>query len=480
MISVRSHGARRAAVTVLLLLTSAAAYASDKVQGFVEAVRPDGLLVDSSVVSLASGGRLRGDVGRLSDARVGYWLEAKGRWQGRKGFVADSVEIRRQVPGASYAEKIQETSLKESEKLDKSDKIYANPEVNAYVSRVGMSLVPAWAAKEFKFSFHVLEDPSLNAFALPSGAIYVHTGLLAKLDNEAQLATVLGHEITHVTEQHGQRQYKSMMAWAIPAQIGAIVVGTQVNRRTNNPVYAVMAGLGLSMGLSAAVNGYGRKLEDQADRVGLRYMAEAGYDPREGPKVWDTFTAVYGDESKVENFFWGNHSTNEERQKNLKEEIRRHYRTSEVPEAASAEPDPTPVPAQPIVRTAEYQDTMLDLIRQNAREDFDLKRYDLSGKGFDRVLSRKPDDAPSWHYKGRIALATVQDPAAARAKALEDYQKAVTLDPNYPDVHRDLGLLYTDMGSRVEARKELGRYLELAPADAKDRKKVEKDLRKLD
>lgn len=473
-----SRDTRAGALILTLLLSASLAGATEKIQGVVESVTPGGLLVDSSVVFLEEGGRLRGDVDSLSEARVGWWVKARGRWRKRGDFKADYIKIEKEIPGAAYRERLDNTSLKESAKLNESDKIYENDEVNRYVREVGMSLVPDYAADEYDWSFHVIEDPSLNAFAFPNGAIYVHTGLLAKLENEAQLATVLGHEISHVTQRHGQRQYKSMMTWSIPATIGAIVIGTEVNRRTDNPVYAAMAGLGINLGLSAAVNGYGRKLEDQADRVGLRYMEEEGYDPLEGPRVWDTFSDVYGDQSKFENFFWANHSTNQVRRSNLRDEIERHYESG-PDEVSTASSEAGPDRGQPKIRTLEYQNTMLDLTRSNAIQDFEIERYALAEKGFDRVLRRKPADAVSWHYKGRIYLKTVEDAEDGRSRALAAYMKSIALDPDYADVHRDLGLLYADMGHTADARSHLETYLDKAPEDAKDRKKIGKILRDL-
>jgi predicted Zn-dependent protease len=442
------------------------ASADEKISGVVERVAPDGIVVDSSVVVLAKGGRVSGDVKNLAAAKVGFWAEAQGRFRDRGDFEASRVKIRREAPGVTFADNLDEISLKESRKLDASDKIYRDPQAAAYVREVAERLVPDHARAEHDFSFEIIRDPSLNAFALPGGAIYVHTGLLARLDNEAQLAVILGHEIGHVTQKHGQRQYKANVAVMVPAQIGAVVLGVQLERRTDNPLVQIMAGLGLNLGLSAAVNGYGRTLEDQADRVGLRYAAEAGYDTREGPKVWDIFNDVYGDEGRVENFFYGNHSTNAVRKENLRTEIGRHYR------GRGEEGDP------PVVNEEIYQRTMLDLTRDNAVDDFDLERYRLSARGFERVLRHRPADPVARHYSGRIVLATDEAPDAPQ-KALSEYLRAVSVAPDYADVHRDLGLLYQKMGRPADARAHLERYLELAPAGAKDRKDVEKALEKV-
>jgi beta-barrel assembly-enhancing protease len=455
------------------------ALASDaRVIGIVERVADDRIVVDSATVVLTPDGRIRGDVDALSKAKVGYWAEADGSFTEQGLFRADDVKIREDAPGASFADHVTKISLKEAGKLDASDHIFRDPAVNDYVRKVGSGLVPEYAAKEHEFSFEVIRDPTLNAFALPSGAIYVHTGLLARLDNEAQLGIVLGHEISHVTQRHGQRQYKAGVTAMIPAQIGAIVLGVQFQRRNDNPFQQFMVGLGLNMGLAASVNGYGRTLEDQADRVGLRYAVETGYDPAEGPKIWDTFNDVDGDEGKVENFFYGNHSTNAVRKENLSEEIDRHYESPGVPDlAGDGEAPPQAAPKTRLVNEEVYQQTMLDLTRENAVEDFDLERYHLASKGFDRVLRHRPGDPVAHHYAGRILLATDESPEAP-GRALQEYLKAVSMAPDYPDVHRDLGLLYARMGRNPDAAAHFRRYLELAPETAKDRREVEKELRK--
>ena len=120
------------------------------------------------------------------------------------------------------------------------------------------------------------------------------------MENDAQLAAILGHESAHVTERHGAQGYKKQLTTFLPVVIGAEVVGMKVGGQTDNPFAQMATELGLSLAVSAAVSGYGRIHEDQADRVGLRYAVEAGYDPAPAPRVWDIFNETYGDESKVE------------------------------------------------------------------------------------------------------------------------------------------------------------------------------------
>ena len=195
-----------------------------------------------------------------------------------------------------------------------------------YVARVGSGLVPKWVdTNELKFTFSVVEDPSLNAFALPDGTVVVHTGLLRVLQNEAQLATVMGHEIAHATHRHGYRGYKqrSKLKWL---QLGALAGGIVVGSKTDNPWAGLLTGLGSSLTLGAIVNGHGRDLEDEADRVGLEYMIDAGYDPFQAPAVWKIFDKHTGDQAAVTNFFFSDHSTHRARISNLTREINSSYR----------------------------------------------------------------------------------------------------------------------------------------------------------
>jgi len=436
-----------------------------KLKGIVEKVETDRFVVDSSWVVLKPGTRFAGKARSVGRIRVGYWAEVTGRWTAKGILQADRIETKRDFPGHTFQENLTSQGFKEAEKIGKSKKAYNNPEAVAYVRNIGNSVVPEWARPVFKFQFGVISDPTLNAFALPDGSIFVHTGLLARVENDAQLAAILGHEVAHVTERHGARGYKKQMTTFLPAMIGAQVVGTVATEDQSAFVKAA-TGLGLSLTLNAAVNGYGRSQEDQADRAGMRYMVEAGYDPNPAPRVWDIFNENYGDQSKVENFFYGNHSTNAVRKKNQKEEIRRHYA------------DPAAMKISRPVNDEGYQKAMLPLTRDNAVMDFEAKRYPLAKAGFERVLRHTPGDAISLTYLGRIALASSDQPGRY-PEAEGRFRKAIESNPKYPDAHRELGWLLASQKKSAEAKAELRKYLALAPADAPDRKEVTSEIAKL-
>ena len=160
--------------------------------------------------------------------------------------------------------------------------LYADPELQAYVNRVGQKLAAASERPNLPWSFRVVDDPVVNAFALPGGFIYVTRGLLTHLTSEAELASVLGHEIGHVTGRHSVEQ----MSKAQLAQIG-LIAGAIFRPELANQ-YGGLA----QQGLQLLFLKHGRDDERQADDLGLRYMNQQSYDPREMPPVFATLQRV--------------------------------------------------------------------------------------------------------------------------------------------------------------------------------------------
>jgi predicted Zn-dependent protease len=145
---------------------------------------------------------------------------------------------------------------------------YDQANLSAYVDRVGQSLARFSEVKDIRYTFTVLDDDAINAFALPGGYVHVTRGLLALASNEAELASVLGHEIGHVTARH-----------ATAANLGIGVLGILGAIAGLPPSLAQAAGSGLQTGAAIYLQSYSRDQELEADRLGIRYMAQAGYDP---------------------------------------------------------------------------------------------------------------------------------------------------------------------------------------------------------
>jgi len=144
---------------------------------------------------------------------------------------------------------------------------YDDPELQAYVNRIGQQLAKNSDMPDLEWTFTVIDAPDLNAFALPGGFIYVNRGLLAYLDSEAQLAGVIGHEIAHVTARHHARRKSAGVTSKVLSTTAYIFTGSR-------DVYAASSMYGAEI-----MSGFGRDMELEADGFGAEYMHRAGYEP---------------------------------------------------------------------------------------------------------------------------------------------------------------------------------------------------------
>jgi predicted Zn-dependent protease len=152
-----------------------------------------------------------------------------------------------------------------------------DPELQAYVANIGKRMAAKSERPNLPWEFHVVNDAAVNAFAIPGGFIYVTRGLLAHMNTEAELATVLGHEIGHVTARHSVQQISKAQLATLGLGIGSIVSSD----------IAQFAGLA-SQGLQVLFLKYGRDAENQADELGFRYALGLNYDVREMANVFQT------------------------------------------------------------------------------------------------------------------------------------------------------------------------------------------------
>ncbi len=144
--------------------------------------------------------------------------------------------------------------------------VYYDPALAAYVERVGQKMSEQSKTRNFDYQFTILDSPSINAFALPGGFIYITRGLLALISSEAELAGVLGHELAHVTARHGAQRLSRMRAEE--RFCAAFLCDFEL------PVLSDMAAIGMNL----AFGGFTQVQELEADELGIRYLQRAGYD----------------------------------------------------------------------------------------------------------------------------------------------------------------------------------------------------------
>src|SRR5262245_5853642 len=373
---------------------------------------------------------------------------------------------------------------REAAQLDAGAKLYADPLLDAYLGGIVEKLALA-GSEAPAFGVTVVRDPTLNAFALANGRIYVHTGLLASLESEAQLAMILGHAMTHVTNRHalalaravGGRPSASTIV-ALAASIGlelatAASVGAVdgVGTAALSATAATIFGRGLPLAAEAAVYGRGGQLERDADAGGLDRLVRAGYDPNEASRAFDVLRRDLGSRGSLEIFFFGRREQLAERVATTAELLRMHF-------AAAATPG--------TVRTTdEFRRRMPSVVRENARLDIQAGRFALAADQLDRVLAIAPlDPVANLYYGDLYRLRSQRAQSAAEAadwarQAIDRYENAARLDPAYADPFRQLGLLYYQQREIAQALAAFQQYLALRP-DAPDAHRVAEYLAELD
>jgi len=190
------------------------------------------------------------------------------------------VTGKRELSLLSEAQEIQIGQAQDAQ-VRKEMGVYGDRELQRYVSDIGLRLAQMSERPNLPWHFTVVDVPAINAFALPGGYIYITRGILPFLDNEAQLAGVIGHEIGHVTARHAAQQYSRSTGAELGLILGSILV----------PQTRPLAQLGES-GLGVLFLKYGRDDEAQADGLGVKYASRAGWDPGGIPQMLTTLGRV--------------------------------------------------------------------------------------------------------------------------------------------------------------------------------------------
>ena len=163
-------------------------------------------------------------------------------------------------------------------------------QITNYINELGNQLVAASEEPEPTFRFVVINQADINAFAVPGGLIGVHSGLILATRNESELASVLAHEIAHITQHHIARTVESAQRLSLPAIAGliaAVIAGAKNPQVGQAAVAAIMAG-----NVQMQIN-FTRSHEREADRVGMQILANAHFDPRDMPNFFERLQAAY-------------------------------------------------------------------------------------------------------------------------------------------------------------------------------------------
>ena len=172
----------------------------------------------------------------------------------------------------------------EQQRIRRNSTLLRDRVVVTYVRKLGAELSKSSPPSPYDLRFYVVEDESLNAFAIPGGSIYVNTGLILKCASRAELAGVLAHEIGHVTERHIARSYEKSVNTGFFARMFAFIIGIVTGNR-----YSRNAGdLAVALGATAYMATFSRDYEREADKVAVETLIRADYDPNALMSFFDT------------------------------------------------------------------------------------------------------------------------------------------------------------------------------------------------
>jgi Zn-dependent protease with chaperone function len=183
--------------------------------------------------------------------------------------------VREVKPGWNLFSREQDVELgkQAAQEIEKQVQVVNDQQLTNYVVGLGKRLASNSQAPDYPYTFKVVADDSINAFALPGGPIYVHSGVIAAADNEAQLAGVMAHEIGHVALRHSTNQISKARAWQIPLAIASGALDR------SGGLLGSLAQMGIGLGVNSLFLRYSRDAEKDADIVGAHTMAKTGYDP---------------------------------------------------------------------------------------------------------------------------------------------------------------------------------------------------------
>jgi predicted Zn-dependent protease len=327
---------------------------------------------------------------------------------------------------------------REEQRLKKSSFLIRDPALNRYVSGIACRLAGDHCPE---MRVYLLRTPYFNASMAPNGMMQVWSGLLLRMQNEAQLAAVLGHEIGHYLQRHSVERLRDIKQ----RSSFALVLGMALGAAGAGANTAQLA----ELGILASAMAYGRDHEREADRIGIVLMAQTGYAPAEAGRVWGGLLEEYegakkaGEDVATPNILFASHPPAEERREVLAAAARREWPGAEH----------TGAEAYRAALAPHRMGFLYDEVRR--------RRFGESLVLFDRMLKSSPRDGQVQYFKGeayRLRAGT-----ADTEHALAAYQAALGMDGTPPEVHRSLGILLRQAGDNAEAKRAFQRYLELKP-----------------
>jgi predicted Zn-dependent protease len=411
-------------------------------------------------------------------------------------------------PGAAFHfTKADDALLADANAIDaqyeKKGLVLHDPGLQAYIDSVGKRVLGDRPVPEkVTYRFLVLRDPTVNAFAFPNGSVYIHTGLLALLENDAQLAGILGHETAHVFERHSYLENRSIRKKVVVSEIVVAAAGA-----VSYGGYGLAA---VSIAIAADVNtllllesiyGYSRELESQADHDGLAAMTVAGYDPHAMAAAFELLDQDRTLEYEPRPTFYHDHPKLVKRREGalafassftpqgVRTGSTQNYLIAVAPaivsnintDIESRRPRTAVARATRLVNAfpgdPQYQvllgSSYSALGAETALPTKDELTHDGKAQQRREVLKMSEQQEQDALLKTPEGQATLKE---NQAKAEKVFLAAIQSDPQYALAYRELGFLYEDELRYSDATANYQQYLQLAASTSLDRLRIKRRL----
>lgn len=317
---------------------------------------------------------------------------------------------------------------------------YLDPDLTDYIGKIGKTLSKYSDRPKLPYEFVVLNNSVPNAWALPGGKIAINRGLLVELDNEAELAAVLGHEITHAAARHSAKTLERNLL------LQTTLIGLAVTIDENS-MRDLLVGAGL-LGTQLISQKYGRDAELEADRYGMRYLVRSGYDANAAVSLQETFVKLA--QGRRQNWLEGLFSSHPPSQERVKANIKTARKLGNDGN----------------LNREEYQKHIAKLKNLTpALNKLDQAQLALNKKNMDQavklareVSSKHPEIAMAYGIEGAVMYHKKQ-----YTQALSSFSKALQRNQNYFQYYLQRGLTYQAMDKPDEAKLDLEKSNQLLP-----------------
>lgn len=377
-----------------------------------------------------------------------------------------SMNIRNIEDAANFQPETDEKGIwEESARIQKSilnsNYIYSDNSLEEYINQILNKVVGQLAReKDVTLKAFIVKDPNFNALTFPNGVIFVHIGLLANLDNEAQLATILGHEAIHFLHRHTLKQHRTLVnlnALLVTAQVVSVGTTYGVAYAGYDPRGIDLIRQYVELGTVGSIFGYSRDLEREADDQGFKLLKQAGYDPRESKKAFENLYEISKEEKLEIPYFYQTHPKTKERINNFEKYLKNLSKTKK--EDISG-----------IINQKEYMQHIKEILAENILLDIKRSKKKIARKEIDKFIKNFPDDCRGSFFEAKLLIADGKSDEAVE-KLLASLEK----NQNFDESNKEIGLLYYKKGEKEKSAPYFRKYLELNPV-AKDKEYIRRYL----